>query len=271
MLLADDGTPGIAYQAVIGDAEGKRAEIRWAVASNPNPTGAQDWTVTVAASHDVPDLDDGELGPPDLANEPGIFVTAALKADGTPWIAYYDRPTGALRSVQWTDGAFTQPARLDGGGAEDVGWYPSAWIDGEDVAHVAYVDAQNDDLLFLSMGSTPELVDDGYREDGMTSDGLPRPVFHMVGDDSSVLMSGGTTVVVYQDATTHELLMGERAEDGTWSHTALAGAESPFAGAYGFYASAELAGTDAWIATTVYDPPSYSQWVEVFVESLGIE
>ena len=59
-------------------------------------------------------------------------------------------------------------------------------VDGP-TAHISYVDASHDNLLYVdTMNKTPEVADDGYRPgEEKTLDGLDSPVWHLVGDSSS--------------------------------------------------------------------------------------
>src|SRR5690606_33993134 len=125
-------------------------------------------------------------------------------------------------------GEFSAPEILDGAGA-DVGWYPGIAVDANDDVHVSYVSATHDDLLYVNtIDWTPEVVDDGYRIVGQTEDGLPKPEFHFIGDDSSLVMTTAGPVIVYQDATAHELLMASRSSSGSWQHVPVRGHERPF-------------------------------------------
>jgi len=160
----------------------------------------------------------------------------------------------------------------------DAGWWPSVAVDGTGTVHVAYVGATADDLKYITdaTGSTPEIIDDGYRIVGTTVDGLPKPEFHFVGEDASLqLVSGSAPMVVYQDATTQELLMANRYSDGTWARIGIAGATDPWPGAYGFFASTALRSNDIVMSTWVINLPAANalddNWVEVFTRPTGIQ
>ena len=134
--------------------------------------------------------------------------------------------------------------------------------------------SRRDDLMFLTVKpmSKPETVDNGYRIVGMTSDGLPKPEFHFVGDDATLVMvpNVGPTVV-YQDSTTHELLITQKASDNVWRRATLAGTEDPFVGAYGFFASAAVNGSSLAVSSWVIDQPAGENWVEVFTPQLTVD
>ena len=117
-------------------------------------------------------------GPPAL----GLFLTAARRADGSPVVAYYDRPSGDLEVAVWNSGSqkFDPPVTFDDVG--DVGSHPSLAVDTSGVVHVLYVDETNDALVHMSSTDrVRHVVDDGYRVDGLTSDGVPLPVLYVFG------------------------------------------------------------------------------------------
>jgi hypothetical protein len=115
------------------------------------------------------------------------------------------------------------------------------------------------------------VVDDGYRIVGTTEDGLPKPEFHFVGDDSAVVLTTAGPVIAYQDATTHELLFAQRNGSGLWEHITIAGAETPFEGGYGFYAAAKPDGEEVVMSTWVISQPTNDVWVEIFRHLVVVE
>jgi len=147
------------------------------------------------------------------------------------------------------------------------------------VVSVAYVGATADDLKYVTdaPGAMPEVIDDGYRIVGQTVDGLPKPEFHFVGDDASLVMANNGTLpmVAYQDATTQELLLATKQQNGMWTHVSIAGATDPWPGAYGFFASGALAPTDivmsTWVVNQPSDDPFNNNWVEVFTRPTQIQ
>ena len=146
-------------------------------------------------------------------------------------------------------------------------------IAADGTVNVAYVNAQHDDLKFITdkPNAKAEIVDDGYRIVGQSVDGLPKPEYHFVGDDASLILAGGGALVAYQDATTQELLLAQRAADGTWTHVSVAGATDPWPGAYGFFASDAVSGTNLVMSTWVIDQPTNENWVEIFVRPTTIQ
>jgi MYXO-CTERM domain-containing protein len=259
------GNPGIAYLAHVADGANTRAEVRYAQANNPNPTGLGDWTVSV--------VDTGEIPPDDPANPNiyplpeglGLFIDSTRDPSGAPVVTYYDRAKGDLKVARW-DAAmvkFDAAITLDGAAGVDAGWSPSVQISPDNKIHVAYVNATSDDLVYITEGSMPEIIDNGYRIVGTTVDGLPKPEYHFVGDDAGLVLANGAPTVLYQDATTQELLLATRNANG-WTHESIAGAVQPWPGAYGFFASDALSATDLIMSSWVIDQPTGENWVEVF-------
>jgi hypothetical protein len=273
-LRTDDGRPGIAYLAHVRDAGGARAEVRFAASQVPTPTSAADWQFWTVDTAPLP-ADDIYPLPAGL----GLFVDSARLPDQSPVVVYYDRGNGELKLTKFnpTSGMFNAPVVLDGS-ADDNGWSPSIAVSSTGVVHVAYVGTTHDDLKSITdaAGAQPAVVDDGYRIVGTTLDGLPKPEFHFVGDDASLVLANGTEpFLAYQDATTQELLLAIKGPDGTWTHTSLAGATDPWPGAYGFFAASNMRGSELVISTWVINQPSKdaldTNWVEVFSLPTGIQ
>ena len=273
-VRSDDGRPGIAYFAQVSEVTSIRTEVRYAAAQSANPTGPQDWNIWI--------VDDEVLPPPDEANPDvypipggvGLFINSTRLSDQTPALVYYDRLHGYLKLARFDAlaGTFSEPEILDGDNGVDVGWYPSIEADDMDELHVTYVDADNNDLYYLStIEPEPQLVDDGYRIVGTTADGLPKPEFHFVGDDSSICLTSAGPIIVYQDATTHELLLAQRNASEMWEYEAMAGNEAEFVGGYGFYASAKYDGTSVVMSNWVIDQPANDVWVEIFRKTIVVQ
>jgi len=273
-LRSDDGRPGVAYMAVVSSGGGVvTAEVRYATATTATPQSDADWQIYVVDTVAVPPEDPNNPDILPLASGAGLFADAARGPDQAPVVVYYDRVAGDLKMARFdaASGTFGQPEILDGQNS-DVGWYPAVAVDGTGAAHVVYQSATRDDLLYMStVDRTPQVVDNGYRLVGTTDDGLPKPEFHIVGNDSNIVLSGGGALVVYQDSTTHELLLATRNGDGEWEHATLAGAEDPFVGAYGFFASAVVSGNELVISNWVIDQPSNDTWVEILRKPLDPE
>ncbi|HEY5921130.1 MAG TPA: MYXO-CTERM sorting domain-containing protein [Kofleriaceae bacterium] len=268
-VRSDDGRPGIAYLAHTADATGQHAEVRYASAQTKLPTGPGDWQVFKVDTAPIPE-DPDEIYP--LPGGLGLFVDSARNpTNQAPVVVYYDRTNGDLKLSKFNvgSGQFAVPLIIDGAMNVDAGWSPSVQVDGNGVTHLVYVGATGDNLVYTTdaMNAPKEIIDDGYRIVGTTVDGLPKPEFHFVGDDAGlVLPSGGAgPLVVYQDATTQEMLLAQRpAAGGQWTRISIAGATDPWPGAYGFFASSALSATDVVMSTWVINQPEDDNWVEVF-------
>ena len=132
--------------------------------------------------------------------------------------------------------------------------------------HLLLVDYENVHKIDLSV------LDDGYRAiDETTLDGLPAPVYHLVGDSSSVQVQGENVYVAYQDSTVMQLRYGTRDPmKNTWKLENIAGHATPFKGAYGFYAQNRVVGGQGIVSSYVidqrHDVPQF--FVEVFAMTL---
>ena len=234
------------------------------------------WTVDTG---DVPPDDPMNPDPYPLPGGLGLFISAGRSpVDQSPIVLYYDRSNGNLKEAKFDvpSGQFGMPTVL-AGTTDDAGWSPTVAVDSNGVVNAAYVDATKDDLDFTTDGSgaTVETVDDGYRIVGMSPDGYPEPEFDFVGDDATLVLvgngSGTVPLIAYQDATTQELLLAHKQQDGTWTHESIAGATMPWPGGYGFFASAanSVATGELVMSSWVIDQPTGDNWVEVFRVSTG--
>jgi hypothetical protein len=271
-VRSDDGRPGIAYLAETSQGGGiVIAEVRFAQAMVAQPKQPSDWTTTVLDTMTLPARDPNAPDPYPLPSGIGLFVESSLDASNNPSVVYYDRQRGDLKLVRWNPmtSRFDAPKVLAGQNT-DSGWYPSVSIDSAGVAHVAYQAADHDDVMYVNTApmARAEVVDDGYRLVGTTAEGLPLPEFHFVGPDTQILTTPAGPMIIYQDATSHELLVATKV--GTaWMHDAIAGDEEPFVGAYGFYASAARGNTEAVVSSWVIDQQRGDNWVELFRLPIG--
>jgi hypothetical protein len=171
----------------------------------------------------------------------GIFIDSIRTTGDEVALVWYDRARGNLMFNQSAGRSFaaTVPTLVDGETPEgddtgDVGWYPTLATDGAAGLHVTYVNATNDWLMYfaLSGGSgRAEIVDNGVRGIGATSGRV------LVGDDSSIIvLDDGTIQVAYQDMSQHYVLVRQRTPAGSWvAPEVVAGNETPYDGAFGFY------------------------------------
>lgn len=279
-LRSDDGRPGIAYLAHVKDTAGGRAEVRFASAQSTRPGTAGDWQTWVVDTSALPPDDPASPAIYPLPEGLGLFIDSARMPNQAPVVAYYDRSNGDLKLAKFNvqAGQFDAARVLDGSNGIDAGWSPSIAVDAQGVVHVAYVGATADDLKYVTdaTGALPEVIDDGYRVVGQTIDGLPRPEFHFVGDDASIVLSptGGGPFVLYQDATTQELLLAHKQPDDKWTHISIAGGTDPWPGGYGFFAAGAVNRDQLVMSTWVVNLPASdfrdSNWVEVFSRSIAI-
>jgi hypothetical protein len=278
-LRSDNGHPGVAYLAHVSDVQnGPRAEVRFASAQSAVPAAAGDWMTWVVDTAPLPPVDPNNPNIYPLPEGLGLFVDLARMPDQSPVVVYYDRSNGDLKEAKFntTTGQFGAAVVLDGSGnGVDAGWSPSVAVDSTGVVHVAYVGATDDDLKYITdaSGAVAEVVDDGRRIVGVTVDGLPKPEYHFVGDDASLVLANNGTLpmIAYQDATTQELLLATKQQDGTWTHNSIAGATDPWPGAYGFFAADAVTAQDIVMSTWVIDAPTDDNWVEVFKRPTSIQ
>ena len=149
----------------------------------------------------------------DLFPGRGLYAQLARTSGGLA-LTFYDRSAGNFYGAAFDGAAWGAPFLIDGygrTGAGDSGMGSSLFVDAMGVWHVTYVDGTDEGLRYAQisggMVTVRELVDDGTT-DGSTphSDGR-----HIVGDDSSVVVTAsGEVRVAYQDATTHALMIARR-------------------------------------------------------------
>jgi MYXO-CTERM domain-containing protein len=135
----------------------------------------------------------------------GLYISTALRPDGSIGIAFYDRIKGNLMVARAENGSWTTVI-VDGesGGEDngDKGVGTSLAIDGNDVFHISYVDGLNEAVNYVAVAggvtpAPPEMVDTGLG----AADGQ-----HVVGDDSNIYVTqGGEIHIAYQDASDGQL------------------------------------------------------------------
>lgn len=159
----------------------------------------------------------------DLPPTRGQYAQLAVSSAGLA-LTFYDRSEGNFYGASFNGTSWGTAFLIDGysrSGSGDSGMGSSLFVDGSGTWHVTYVDGTDEGLRYAQItgGSVTvrELVDDGTT-DGTTphTDGR-----HLVGDDSSVVVTaGGEVRVSYQDATAHTLVIARRS--GTsWSQRVL--------------------------------------------------
>lgn len=292
-----DRAPGIVYMAPLvstGDAsEPFTCQLRFAQADTENPSSPAEWTVYIIDEVTI-QPPDGEGPIHDWVDGTGVTPSVALKEDGMPVVAYYDSLNGNLMMAEMIEDSeggnryFDDPIIVagedtNGNDTGDVGVFASIAVDltTPNVYHYSFADAALENLYYYKTTmDEPEVVDDGYRLEENEQTGLPMPVFHYVGWDSELFITGGGfAMILYQDGTDHELRMATRMEEGgEWVFEVLGGDETPFAGAYGFYIDMAISGGTAYVSSYVInehaepdllgnDPVKY--FVEIFEKTLG--
>jgi MYXO-CTERM domain-containing protein len=266
------GRPGIGYLALIKDGAAAHSEVRFAQAARALPAGPGDWSQVLVESKAIPMEAADQAMLDDLPDACGLFVAATRTLGGVPMLAYYDRPAKALKLAPGDGNGFSAPIVIEAGAAGvDAGWYPSLAVSPDGTVHIAYIDRALIQSKLMTVDwpdGTPVVVDDGYRTDGTTAGGLPDPVYHQVGDNSAIVNNGHVSAIVYQDATSQDLLLATPGSQG-WTRTTIAGGEMPYKGAYGFYAAAGMTSNEKlWTASYVIDQAAKDQWVEVFATQL---
>jgi len=275
-LRGDNGLPGVAYLAHVTDGSGEHAEVRYAQANVAVPQSAADWKFYTVDTAAIPPADPNNPEVYPLPEGLGLWIAHARDPrDQSPVVVYYDRAAGQLRISRFDNATskFKTPIVLDGSAGNDAGWTPSVRMDSQGVAHVAYINATTDALMYVTdaSGDKPSVIDNGYRIVGQTVDGLPKPEFHILDNADIVLPPGNPPMVVYQDGTTQELLLSQQQTNGTWMHISIAGATDPWPGAYGFFAAAAVRPSDVVLSSWVIDQPTDENWVEVFTKPTLIQ
>ena len=185
----------------------------------------------------------------DLPPAIGLHISLARTASGYG-LVYYDRSAGNLQGVSFSGSAWSAPFLIDGYAAGspfigDSGIGASLVVDAAGKWHVSYVDGAEELLKYARISGTTveakEIVDDGST-DGTTphTDGR-----HVVGDDSSIVVTaGGEVRIAYQDATTQRVMYATRASAGGWTTTVLDAMDST-----GYFVEQVLAGDTSYVAT----------------------
>lgn len=190
----------------------------------------------------------------DLIDGTGLFTSLAFDSVGRPHIAFYDAIDGDLRLATGTATGSFSLATLDGHdpmAPTDVGQHASLAIGPNNVVAIAYFDATNDDLVYLEVGGTREVVDTG----------VTPPDLRLVGADASLVFdASGQPAIAYQDPTNLDLLYARRSGNpALWSTEVLRGAPPPGSDkgmASGFYSSQRREGSRAFISNVdvTFDP-----------------
>ena len=146
--------------------------------------------------------------------------------------------------------------------------------DDGDVAHISYVDATHDNLLYVNTKTKmPEVVDDGYHPEGREDAGRHRlagvpPGRRLVVDPDA----GGPVVDRLPGLDGADAAAGDQGRRRQVDEADVAGHAMPFMGSYGFYANLKVSNGQGVLSTYAInqqlDTPSF--YVEVFAINLGI-
>lgn len=201
LALDASGNPVVAHY---DQGQGTLRVARW--------NGSAFAGAVVSEGEDYTPADTGDGATPVPANV-GEYARLLIGADGTEYLAYYDRAWGTLRLASGTGGAYTISTVDDAG---DVGQWPSLALDGSTL-WIAYHDVGNQDLKVAH--GTPgdfsvETVDSGEH----------------VGADSSLFLDDGAIGVLYQDAFANDMKLARNA-GGSWAVETVTGSQ----GALGFH------------------------------------
>jgi len=211
-LRSDDSRPGVAYLAHVKDAMGEHAEVRYAAASVPVRASAADWQLWIVDTGPVPAADPNN---PDIYPLPGglgLFIDSARDPrNQAPVVTYYDRTSGDLKlsRLDPASGQFAVPVLLDGsnGDCRLVAFGPGRRA-GRRARRIRRRDVRQPRLCHRRPGRDPRdrrrrLPDRRSDSRRAAQAGVP-----LRRDDAGlVLPSGAGPLVVYQDATTQELLL----------------------------------------------------------------
>ncbi len=211
--------------------------------------------------------------PPGYPEGTGLFTTQTRDLQGFPVVAWYDRTFGQLWSSRFAEAGFGEPQQLAGYGVGvpsregDMGSNVDLTVDAMGNTHLCFQDGLTDSLRYLAPElGIDELVDDGIRED----DGRSWAV-HVVGEDCNVRFdAAGLPLIVYQDATSQDLLVTRRTPEGVWMRQTIRGAEFEYIGAFGFYTRARTDGARLWVSSFTWNArtPGFPEGLDVLVSDL---
>lgn len=171
-----------------------------------------------------------------VEGDAGEYAKLYVAADGTEYLAFYDRAHGALRLASGGSAGFTVEVVDD---SADVGQWPDIAVDGSSV-WIAYQDVTAQDLELASgrPGSwTTETVDAG----------------DYVGADAAIFLSGTTPAIFYFDGVANDMKLATK-RDGAWVGETVTGADV----AAGFHNETVDLGGTRWAAS--YDYTNRTIW-----------
>jgi len=189
----------------------------------------------------------------DLAPRYGMYTQLVTTSAGLA-LVWYDRSSGNLWGAEATGTTFGAAFLIDGYArvapvgefrSGDCGIGASIFVDDAGTWHVTYVDGAEEQLRYSQVSSGAvtlrELIDDGSTN-GTDAHDDGR---HVIGDDSSVVVtSTGEVRVAYQDSTDAVTMLARRTGAGTWTVSVIADAD-----ASGFWVEQVLTDTGSTVAS----------------------
>ncbi len=171
---------------------------------------------------------------PPLPPGVGLFPSVAAVDGGGLVVAYYDNLKGLLKLAKQESASVPFTPTVLSKGKRDEGQFPSVAVDTAGRIHIAYINATDTEVHYIRLDKDlkvekEELVDDGLID---PNGGDKR----MLADCSLAVDSLGEPRIVYQDATTQALKIAVREGDNMWKKEKLAGEDTPYRGAFGFFA-----------------------------------
>jgi len=259
--LNDEGIPGIAYR----HSEGELTQLRYLLARSAEPDNPSAWAGALIIHETFIDQERAGGAYPEGT---GLFTSQVHDSQGLPILAWYDRSQGALFWSRGNGAGFSAPEMLAGWSHPerdgDMGANVDITLDAQDQAHLCFQDGMSDSLRYLA----PELGRDEWIDDGVRIGyGGREHALHVVGEDCQIFIDqAGEPLVIYQDATGHDLLLLRSSGPEAWSRHTLQGDESSAAGAFGFYLRAVQDEGLLWISSYVFhnDSSPRSEGLEIF-------
>jgi hypothetical protein len=274
-LIPNGNALSLVYRKVLASTAGKiPTQIIYRASKNLSPATVGDWqdeqvlqTVEYDETLVISTYPEGTA----------LFNDHHWAQDGSKLgVSWYDRSGGNFYFVegqrQDESMTFSEVQLLAGWLHEtrkaDMGANGAFAFDAQNQAHFCYQDGSKDNLRYLAPAlNIDEVIDDGIR---LATDDREQSL-HIVGDDCEVQFDNqGRLIVIYQDSTSHELLLSQRDTNGNWTRIYLRQRDlsgTTYMGRnYGFFAKSQWNGSDLWISHYVYDTLTTpaSQGVELF-------
>jgi MYXO-CTERM domain-containing protein len=161
-------------------------------------------------------------------NMVGLFNNLTTTSDGL-LLVFHDNRQEVVGWTRWSagDSTWEDPSFLGSG----TGPYASGMVDADGNVHLAYMDTENQALVYQQVGgSGEETIISGVRD---TAEAY---LVADIGEDVHLrVKSDGTPQVLFQDATWHKLHVASRSNSGDWTVDTLAEPGDPYTGAHGLY------------------------------------